>query len=158
MTGAKRKNQIGPLPGIVIFAAFCALAVWIWVPPSGSDTARPSATPASTMGSRVEEGIQTVADLIPVTTERPLFHASRRPVPPDAPAPAPVAPVQTISLVGILSEDDTQIALVRISGSTELYRVDAGGQLGPWKILMIGENFVQVSKDEGDPFLLTIGE
>ena len=158
MTGAKQKTERSALPGMVVFAAFCTLAIWIWVPPIAPQAARPAGPHADMLGVRVAEGVEAVAALIPVTTERPLFHATRRPVPPDAPPPAPVAPAQTLSLVGILAEEANRIALVRISGSTELYRVDAGGQLGPWKILLIGENFVQVSKDDGDPFVLSIGE
>ncbi len=157
MSGRNPTSQLGNLPGILIFAGFCGLAAWIWVP-NAPQTLTQTRTPTDTVGSRVADGVQQLSELIPVTTERPLFHATRRPVQVAAPAPAPVAPERTLSLVGILGEDGTQIALVRISGSSELYRVDAGGQLGPWTILAIGDSFVQVSKDDGDPILLTIGE
>ena len=157
MSSAKPKSQLGGLVGILIFAGFCGLAAWIWVPGAPATVAQTRQTP-DTVSTTVADGIAQLAALIPVTTERPLFHATRKPKQAPEPVAAPAAPERTLSLVGILGDDGAQIALVRISGSSELYRVEAGGNVEQWQVLFIGENFVQVSKDDGDPFLLSIGE
>lgn len=157
MTRAGSSRAAGNLAGLLLFAGFCAVAVWIWQATPQVVPAAPGA-PTAGLTIGVDDHAQRIAALIPITAERPLFHASRRP--PQAPEPAapPPPPEETIALVGILGDEAGRIALVRISSSTELFRVEAGGQLGPWEILAIGDKFVQVSKDEGAPFVLSIDE
>jgi len=155
--GGGAGKGLGGLLGLIIFAGFCGAAAWMWLP---KDTAPGSATSIPTEGvpdtdNNVE---QVLAELIAVTTERPLFHASRRPMQAPVAAPAPQAPELTLALVGIIVDGDARVALMRISNSPELYRVAAAGQLAEWQILQIADDFVEVRKGSEDPFILSIDE
>lgn len=155
MSGGNTGNGLGGLLGLMIFAAFGAASVWMWLPPN---TAQPTTTDVPEEGKVLSDNAQSLAALIAVTTERPLFHASRRPVQAPAAAPAPQAPELVLSLVGVIVDGNDKVALVRISNSPELYRVAAEGRLAEWQILRIGEDFVEVRKGAEDPFILAIDE
>ena len=153
------KRWTGNLAGLVIFAAFCALAVWIWVPAPDVDARDPSPAPQG-VEATIAQRAEPLADLIDVTGARPLFHASRRPpaVEVAVATPAPQAPEPSLTLVGVIVSDGTKVALVRISTSPELYRVDVGAQLAAWKVVGIGDDFIQVSKSGGAPIVLSMDE
>lgn len=67
--------------------------------------------------------------------ERPLFHASRRPVPQDAddtPALA-AAEVRSLTLIGILISPETKLAIFQDKGAQSL-RLEAGASVGKWSL------------------------
>jgi hypothetical protein len=67
--------------------------------------------------------------------ERPLFHASRRPVPQDAddsPALA-AAEVRNLTLIGILISPETKLAIFQDKGPQAL-RLEAGATVGKWSL------------------------
>ncbi|PJI84916.1 hypothetical protein BC777_2909 [Yoonia maricola] len=143
--------------GIVVFATFCVLALWIWIPQTPTSTA-PASGPGRDVMGRLAASQERLADLIAVTSERPLFDATRRPVAaPEAAAPA-APPEPVLTLVGILGIEDEKVALVRISTSAQLYRLNKGDTLGAWRILDITANSVTVSKDGGDAGQLFIDQ
>ena len=67
--------------------------------------------------------------------ERPLFHASRRPVPQEAddtPALA-AAELRNLTLIGILISPETQLAIFQDKG-TQALRLEAGATVGKWSL------------------------
>jgi hypothetical protein len=149
-------HRLATLAGPVILAGFGLAALWVLVPPARDYSPAPDAQPQD-LASRLAEHRAEISALIPVTANRPLFQANRRPVAaPEAPA-APAAPAETVLvLVGIIGNGDDRIALVRPSTSTELIRVEAGGRVGPWQILSVDISSVTVSKDDGSSFTLRL--
>jgi hypothetical protein len=146
---ARRTTLAGP----AILAVFCLASLWIWVPPMGGDAQVPETGPQD-LTARLAEHRAEIAALIPVTGERPLFQADRRPVAaPEAPAPAPEA---TLLLVGILADGEARMALVRRSTSPELFRIEAGGRLGPWQILSVDITSITVGEADGSTFTLQL--
>lgn len=132
--------------GLIVLAAFAALAAWIWLP-QAPVTAVPSTGPTRDVTARLTASQDRLADLIEVTTERPLFDATRRPVAAPEEA-APVAPPEPVlTLVGILGIEDEKVALVRISTSAQLYQLNKGDRLGAWDVLDITANSLTVSKN-----------
>lgn len=67
--------------------------------------------------------------------ERPLFHASRRPVPQDADdAPAvAAAELRNLTLIGILMSPETKLAIFHDKSSQPL-RLEAGATVGKWAL------------------------
>ena len=146
-------HRLATLAGPVFLAGFSLAALWVLVPPARDYSPAPDAQPQD-LASRLAEHRAEISALIPVTTNRPLFQANRRPV---AAPEAPAAPAETVLvLVGIIGNGDDRIALVRPSTSTELIRVEAGGRVGPWQILSIDISSVTVSKDDGSSFTLRL--
>ena len=139
-------RSLSQLAGIGAFVVLVIAAIWIWRPQQSVVPVTQSSV-QSTLGTRIAERDEVLGELIGVTTERPLFHGSRKPPQNAEPAvPAP-PPKPTLTLVGVLSDQDERIALVRISNREELYRVTAGGQLANWRIIEVGDNFVSVQED-----------
>ena len=67
--------------------------------------------------------------------ERPLFHATRRPVPQDAddtPALA-AAELRSLTLIGILISPETKLAIFQDKGPQAL-RLEAGATVGKWAL------------------------
>lgn len=145
----RRRSLIGP----VVFAVFCLASLWIWLPSGGND-APVADDGAQDLAARLAESQAEIAALIPITGDRPLFQADRRPVAaPEAPAPAPEA---TLVLVGILGDGDERIALVRRSTSEALFQIEAGGRLGQWQILSVDISSITVGEDDGSSFTLRL--
>lgn len=67
--------------------------------------------------------------------ERPLFHASRRPVPQDADdAPAAAAiELRNLTLIGVLISPETKLAIFHDKSSQAL-RLEAGATVGKWSL------------------------
>ncbi len=141
--------------GPLAFAGFAFVSLWIWLP--AGDAALPQAEgEGRDLATRLAAQEETLAALIPITGERPLFDATRRPLAaPEAPAPPPEA---VLVLVGILGDGDQRIALVRQSTSADLYQLEPGGQLGPWQVLSVDIGAITVSKDGGPEYTLRLGE
>ena len=157
MTQATSSKGLGWLIGAGVLVGFCAASLWIWIP-RAAVVPSASTTPTVDLAARVQAMDEKLAGFIEVTSERPLFHATRRPEPtatPEAP-PAP-PPEPTLALVGILGEGDARIALVRTSTSPQLYRLETNATLGPWEVLEITDRSVRVLKD-GNEQTLRIGE
>jgi hypothetical protein len=143
--------------GLAVLVGFCALALWGWMP-KGDTQEQAVRTPTSDLTARLETSQDTMANLIEVTTDRPLFHSTRTPpIAPEAPV-APVAPEATLTLVGILGADGEKVALLRISTSPQIYRLQDGARLGDWEIVKIGDATIDVRKDDGTTDRLVIGQ
>jgi len=139
--------------GWVAFAVFCLAAVWIWVPRSNQTQALQT-TGEMDVNVRLREHRATLAELISVTGDRPLFQMDRRPLAaPEAPEPPAEA---VLVLVGILVDGTERLALVRRSTSPELFQIEVGGRLGPWQILEVDEGSISVRKDDGSTFSLRL--
>ena len=149
----------GTLIGALVLAVFCGASVWIWIPRAATAPEGVAAAPALDLAARLQMMDETLAGYIAVTSERPLFHATRRPEPAAAPALAPPPPPEpTLSLVGILSDGDARLALVRTSTSPALYRLEAGARLDRWQILEISATGIRVRKEDGAEQVLRIGQ
>ncbi len=139
--------------GPLVFLVFCTVAAAVWMQGAAAPPATGSGT-ARSLEARLAEGRERLAALVPVTAERPLFQPGRRPeAAPEAPPPAPPP---ALMLVGIIGDGDQRLALVRMSDSEELFRLDPGGRIARWEILSIGEATIAVSEDGGAPFELRI--
>jgi len=143
-------NAIAPA---VILLGFAGASVVISMPRSDIETQR-AAPELRELDERVSHGSARLSALIAVTNERPVFHASRRPI---AAPEAPKAPEPVLSLLGVISEDDGKtLAFVKLSTNGALYRIGAGETVGRWRILEIGTDQITVSKDGDEPYTLRI--
>lgn len=139
-------------PGLILLA-FAAGSVVISMPRSDIETLRP-APELRELDERLSYGSARLSGLISVTNERPVFHASRRPV---ATPEAPQAPEPVLTLLGVISEDDGKtLAFVKLSTNGALYRIGQGETVGRWRILDIGTEEITVSKDGEAPYKLQI--
>lgn len=145
--------KLGAIAPPLILLAFAAAAVAISMPRNDTERPRPAAE-LRELDERLSYGSARLSDLIAVTNERPVFHASRRPI---ATPEAPVAPEPVLSLLGVISEDDGKtLAFVKVSTSGALYRIGQGETVGRWSILEIDTEEITVSKDGAEPFKLRI--
>lgn len=139
--------------GGLVLAVFLFAALWIWVPTASEDAPVLEVQPKD-LAARLAEHQAEIAALIPVTVERPLFQADRRPV---AAAEAPPPPADAVlMLVGILVDGEDRMALVRRSTSEELFPVEAGSRLGKWEIISVDINSITVSENDGTPVTLRL--
>jgi hypothetical protein len=152
-TGTAVIARRGTLFGPVAFGVFCLASLWIWLPPASNNAPATEAGPQD-LATRMAAYEAEIAALIPITGDRPLFQADRRPVAaPEAPAPPPEA---VLVLVGILGDGDERIALVRRSTSEDLFQIEAGGQLGQWTIQSVDISSITVSEADGSTFTLRL--
>jgi hypothetical protein len=80
---------------------------------------------------------------------RPLFHITRRPpVIATVAEPAPVA--ITLSLTGIVNDENDRIALMRLSNRPDLLRRRVGEKIGNWEIEEITDTSVVVISSDGE--------
>lgn len=79
---------------------------------------------------------------------RPLFHMTRRP-PEVATVAEPVPVIVTLSLTGIVENDDIQVALMRLSNSNQLFRAGVGDKVGNWEVQDITKTSVTVITPDG---------
>jgi hypothetical protein len=124
------------------------LAGIVWLP-LNQDAA---VTPAAATGNFIEQGTQSATDTLANGAqnllERPLFHVTRRP--PEEAQAVQIEPVQiTLTLTGVLNNEDVQIALLRLSNSPELLRRREGEQVGDWRILDISQSSITVLTADG---------
>ena len=147
-------DKLRPLVPLLMLGGFELAAAALWLP-RGSTTSVASAPALKELDARLSSGSARLSDLIEVTNERPVFHASRRPV---AAPEAPKAPEPVLSLLGIIAEDNSDtLAFVKVSSTGTLYRIGAGETVGRWRVLEIGTEEITVSKDGADPYTLRIG-
>jgi hypothetical protein len=141
------------LVGGLALGLYLLAALWIWMPQENDNAPAPDVQPKD-LAARLAEHQSRIADLIPVTAERPLFQADRRPV---AAAEAPPPPADAVlMLVGILVDGEDRMALVRRSTSEELFPVEAGSRLGKWQIISVDISSITVSENDGTPFTLRL--
>ncbi len=125
------------LASCLVLAA--VLAVELIAPPRDVASALSPAT-ASTEAAVVAAPTAAALAFAPIDkfqeiVERPLFHASRRPVPQeaeDAPALA-AAELRSLTLIGILISPETQLAIFQDKG-TQALRLEAGATVGKWSL------------------------
>lgn len=86
---------------------------------------------------------------------RPLFHMTRRPPVEAAPvAPAPV--VVTLSLTGIVNDENDKIALMRLSNQPDLLRLRVGQTVGNWQVEEITDTSVIVASADGERQVISL--
>ncbi|MEM6407158.1 MAG: hypothetical protein AAF700_01940 [Pseudomonadota bacterium] len=150
-------NALAKLKAIlpaVILLGFLGASAALWIPREGA-TRTTNGPAIQQLDARLEAGDAKLASLMEVTHDRPVFHASRKPV---AAPEAPKAPEPVLQLLGVISEDNGDtLAFVKISTSGGLYRLAEGESVERWKILEIGTKKITVSKDGEAPYTLEIG-
>ena len=117
------------------------LAVQLSAPPP--EVAADSASTPKTASTEGAVAAVPAAATLPIepldkfreVVERPLFHASRRPVPQDADdAPAvAAAELRNLTLIGILISPETKLAIFQDKSSQPL-RLEAGATVGKWAL------------------------
>lgn len=148
-------NKLKPIVPVLILAVFVIAAAALWIPRGGT-TAFAAAPVLKELDERLSSGSERMSDLIAVTNERPVFHASRRPV---AAPEAPKTPEPVLSLLGVIAEDNAEtLAFVKLSTTGALYRIGKGETVGRWRIVDIGTEQISVSKDGKTPYTLRIGD
>lgn len=137
-----------PLLAMTVGTAVLAALLWL---PIGSGGGPSIATPTEVQPvaefASAERLTQTIA-------ERPLFEVSRRP-PQAAPAPLPVQ--VTIRLVGIIDDEDQQMALLRLSNAPTVRRLTVGDRLDRWTVTRISSSAVDVVDDSGQQSRMVLG-
>jgi hypothetical protein len=133
----------------------CAvLAGVMWMPlgqsPSASDL--PPETTATDTGPDPQEVIAAGAQEL---LARPLFHITRRP-PEVATVAEPAPVVVTLSLTGIVENNNVQVALMRLSNQPDLFRVNVGEKVGNWEIEEITSTSVTVITADGQRETITL--
>ncbi|MEO1550153.1 MAG: hypothetical protein AAFR93_06930 [Pseudomonadota bacterium] len=141
------KAWLPKLPAIFGFA-FAALATLVaiqaWRPAPTTSPAPAAVQEALTPANRGS----TVKETLPALAERPIFHVSRRPY--EAPKEAePVVVAPTISLVGIIKDNETRIGLVVVSNLNRVFRVVAGDKVSTWLVEEITDRTLTVSDASG---------
>lgn len=147
-------KKLKPFVPAAILAVFALAATALWLPREGATTTLRG--PAlQQLDARLQAGDDMLASLMEITHDRPVFHASRKPVaaPEEVKAPEPV-----LQLLGIISEDNGEtLAFVKVSTSGALYRLAKGESVDRWEIVDIGTEEISVSKDGKRPYTLEIG-
>lgn len=135
---------------------FCAvMAGIIWIPLNATPKlAEPVAQNTAPAGPSANDVLAAGAeDLL----ARPLFHMTRRPPVVATPVqPAPV--IVTLSLTGVVKSNDDNIAILRLSNSTEVFRRRVGERLGNWEITDITESSVEVTKADGSQEVISLNQ
>ena len=138
---------------VLILGVSVLAAAALWLPRGAADT-KAAAPALQSLDTRLAEGNARLSSLIEVTNDRPVFHATRRPV---AAPEAQKALEPVLSLLGIIAEDNGEtLAFVKVSNGA-LYRIGRGESVGRWRVLEIGTETISVSKDGGAPYTLRIG-
>ena len=126
------------LVSCLVLAVVLAFQLRVPQPEVAGDSASPPET-APTEGVAAVPAAATLAfeplDKFREVVERPLFHASRRPVPQDtddAPAVA-AAELRSLTLIGILMSPETKLAIFHDKSSQAL-RLEAGATVGKWSL------------------------
>ena len=154
MMNASARAKLSSFAPLAIAGGFILVSALVWWP--RADAAQsPQGGELRELSLRLSSGSDRLAGLVPPTDERPLFHASRRPV--AAPEAAkPVEPV--LSLLGVIKEENGEtVAFVKVSTSGALYRIGKGATVGRWRIIDIGTEEITVSKEGKAPYQLRIG-
>ncbi len=146
-------TALRPLLPVLLLGLFVLAALAVWVP-RGSAPEVAAAPALKELDARLSSGSERLSALIAPTNERPVFHASRRPI---AAPEAPKAPEATLTLLGVIDDGDAPLAFLKLSTTGALYRIGKGGTVGRWRVLDIGVNEVSISKDGNAPFTLRIG-
>ncbi|MEO0921816.1 MAG: hypothetical protein AAFY09_03415 [Pseudomonadota bacterium] len=153
MSTVSAKSMKPYMPALIL-AGFMLAALALWLPGAHSDPA-PEPPVLKEIDERLSSGSARLSELMQVTNARPLFHASRRPV---AEPEAPAQPKAVLKLLGIIAEDGSETrAFVKLSTSSNLYRIGKGETIGKWRIVDIGREEITVSKDGKKPYTLKIG-
>lgn len=86
---------------------------------------------------------------------RPLFHMTRRP-PEIATVAEPVPVIVTLSLTGIVENDNVQVALMKLSNNPELFRARVGDKIRNWEVVEITPTSVTVITPDGASEVITL--
>ncbi len=124
------------------------LAGVIWMP-LGRDGQAPSPPATQPTASDAPDTMEVLAEGARNLVGRPLFHITRRPpVIATVAEPAPVA--ITLSLTGIVNDENDRIALMRLSNRPDLLRRRVGEKIGNWEIEEITDTSVVVISSDGE--------
>ncbi|MEM6888118.1 MAG: hypothetical protein AAF636_08265 [Pseudomonadota bacterium] len=137
--------------GYSVLACSGVLALAIWFP-QGHTAPETASVVETSLEQRVFQKEARLGALTNTIAARPVFHASRRPVAAPEAAPTPKA---VLSLVGVIGNEDESIALMKVSTSSEVYRLKKGGSIGPWSVVSIASDRVYISEANGEPFQIS---
>ena len=146
-------DQLQAWAPLVAAVASLAVAGWIWLPQE-RDLAPATTSTLSIAGNGSQENLEAaLQDGAQQLLQRPLFHVTRRP--PRQAEQVTAAPVNvTISLTGILDDNDIQIAILRLSNNPELQRKRIGETIGEWTIIDITKTTVTIRDQNGQEQLI----
>jgi hypothetical protein len=141
----RRGSDFGVLGGALLLACV-ALAMLLALQLSGQPSsavaadAAPAPDPARADGAASGTATPATPALIPLEkfqeiVDRPVFHASRKPVPQETDeAPGAVAvELRNLTLIGVLISPETKLAIFSDKGAQSL-RVEAGANVGKWSL------------------------
>lgn len=130
------------------------LAGVIWMPLGRDSQATPPPATQSTP-SDAPDAMEVLAQGAQHLVERPLFHITRRPpVIATVEEPAPVA--ITLSLTGIVNNENDRIALMQLSNRPDLLRRRVGEKIGNWEIEEITDTSVVVISSDGERQVISL--
>ncbi|WP_108813296.1 hypothetical protein [Loktanella sp. Alg231-35] len=131
-----------------------ALAGIIWMPLVRDGEAAPLPA-AQSVPSDAPDAMAVLAERSQDLVERPLFHITRRPpVVATVAEPAPVA--ITLSLTGIVNDENDRIALMQLSNRPDLLRRRVGEKIGNWEIEEITDTSVVVISSDGERQVISL--
>lgn len=131
-----------------------ALAGVIWMPLGRDGQATPPPTVQSTPAD-APDAMAVLAEGAQDLLERPLFHITRRP--PVVATPVEPAPVAiTLSLTGIVNDENDRIALMQLSNRPDLLRRRVGEKIGNWEIEEITDTSVSVISSDGERQVISL--
>ena len=131
-----------------------AAALLMWIPAAQPERAVSSAATQQSE-RRLIAAQEQLAAYATSMAKRPVFHQTRLPPVEQA---EPVAPEVELTLVGVLDSAETRIALLRLSNSPRLYRLEAGERLGKWMIIEIGKTSIKALTEGGALTEMSIGD
>ncbi len=122
---------------------------------AAADEGVPPQDPKPSLSPLANPLVKQSLSSLDMTRQRPLFAPSRhKPPPPEkrpvvavTPPPQPPPP-PTVSLLGIVKEDDGTRAVLKSGGSDKVVRVRIGDDVGGWKIAEITARRVTLSLDD----------
>ncbi len=143
-----RKVSIGLLTGVVL----CLLLALLLFFMTGGQTMRVPWLNVQVLPE--EPGFQQLVD--DEVLERPLFWESRRPlkVQEDAPqeqAARPIEPLTGVKVLGIITQGETQMALLEIDGKPGRYK--PGDAVKQWQVADVTGNQVHFASADGENVL-----
>jgi hypothetical protein len=138
---------------IVLLAATVAWQIAAGGMHSGNDLVPPSETAAIPELPDIFSLSELTLDTYSEIAERPVFSPSRRPATGPARTSIPTPALNRsadLELVGLVSEGDRRLALIRPRGSQETVQLAEGETYRDWTVAQIGVDFVVVRSGAGE--------
>lgn len=135
----------------------CAVLAGVMWMPLGQSPRASDLPPETTTADTGPDPRAVIAEGAQQLLARPLFHMTRRP-PEVATVAEPAPVVVTLSLTGIVENDNVQVALMRLSNQQELFRVNVGEKIGNWEIEEITATSVTVITADGKREVINLAQ